>query len=153
MILITKALCLLIGASNITVLLEIHRSARHRISRSLLLRLLILAIRLQRKLNWKDGVIIVRIGFTDTGGYLIERYLWRGVSGTTMTVRFCFRGGPTTVNRISVTSLHHIMTHLFVFLEIFFVWLVHNNDYFLGYQISDMTSFMLMRLYKSHDLS
>ena len=39
----------------------------------------------------------------------MERYVERGVSGTAMSFRFILRGGPTTVNRISVTAFHSIM--------------------------------------------
>ena len=56
----------------------------------------------------------------------------RGFSGTAMSVRFGLGGGSTTVNRISVTALHHIMTPLFVSLDTFAVLIVHNNDDFLG---------------------
>ena len=38
-----------------------------------------------------------------------------------MTVRFGFGVEPTTVNRMAVTALHRIMTHLFVFIEFFSV--------------------------------
>ena len=42
-------------------------------------------------------------------------------------------GGRTTyVIRISVTALHCIMTPSFFFLDMFDVWLAHNNDECLG---------------------
>ena len=40
----------------------------------------------------------------------MERDVLIGVSVTEMAVWFGLGGGPTTVNRISVTALHHIMT-------------------------------------------
>ena len=73
MTLITKALCLPVVASTIPVLLlAIQRSARYWISRSLLLQLLLLTIRLRRKFNLRQGGIIGRLGFTSIKGYLIE---------------------------------------------------------------------------------
>ena len=67
--LITKAQCLPVGASTITVLLlAIHRSAQYQRSQSLLLLLLVLAIQLQGKLKRRDGGIIGRLGVTEIGG-------------------------------------------------------------------------------------
>ena len=58
----------------------------------------------------------------------MERDVWRGFSGTDIDVRFGFRGGSTTVNRMAVTALHPIMTHPFFSIAMFSVWIVHNND-------------------------
>ena len=117
-----KALCLPVGASTISViLLKIQRSAQYRRSQSLLILLLILDIRLRRKLKIREGGRIVRLGVPIIVGYLMEIYVLRGVSGTNMTVQFSFGGGPTDVNRMSVTALHCIMTHLFVPLDMFSV--------------------------------
>ena len=57
-----------------------------------------------------------------------------------MAVRFGFRGGPTTVNRTSVTALHHIMKPSLLTIEIFSLivvfmfsfWIVCYNYDFLG---------------------
>ena len=152
--LITKALCPLFGTSTITVLLlAIQRLARYRISRSLLLWLILLAIRIQRKLNWREGGIIGRLRVTDIGGHLLERYVWIGISGTAMTVWFGFGGGTTTVNMMDVTALHRIMTPSFVSLEMFSILLVHNNDDWLGYNLAAMIPFMPLWLYKRYDMS
>ena len=122
MTLMTKALYLPVGASTIPVLLlEIQRSAQYRISRLLLLRLLLLTIRLRRKFNWREGGVIYQLGVTAIGGYLMEIDVYRGLSGTAMTVRFGLGGVPTTVHRMAVTSLHCIMNHLFVSLGMFAV--------------------------------
>ena len=51
------------------------------------------------------------IGVTAIGGYLMERYVWRGVSSTTTDVLFGLGGGPTTVNIMAVTDLYCIVTH------------------------------------------
>ena len=48
-----------------------------------------------------------------------------------MTLLFCLGGGPTSVNRMAVTALHYMVTHLLVSLDMFYVWLVHNNYNFL----------------------
>ena len=152
--LITKAMCILVRDSTTTfLLLTIKRSSWYQMSRSLLLRLLLLAIRLRRKLNWMEGGIIGRVGVTTIGGYLMDIYVWIGVSDTAMYVGFYFRGGHTDVNRISMTDLHLIMTPLFVSLDMFDVWLVNNNDDCLWQHIDIMMPFMYMRLYKSRDLS
>ena len=133
MALMTKSLCISIWDSAIPVLLlEIQRSARYRISRSLLLPILLLAIQLRRKFNWRELCIIGWIGVTAIVCYLMERYVWRWVSGTAMFVGFGFGGGPTTVNTISMTALHRIMNPSFVSLNMFSVWLFHNNYDFLG---------------------
>ena len=151
---IMKALCIPFGASTIPFLLfAIQISAQYQISQSLLLRLLLTDIWLQRKLNWGEGGIIGLLGVRFIGVYIMERYVWRGVSGTSMDVRFSLVGGPTTVNIISVTDLYCIMTHLFFFLDMCDVWLVHNNDYCLVYQLVSVMPFMPMRLYKKHGLS
>ena len=83
----------------------------------------------------------------------MERDVQRGSSGTAMTLQFGFRGGPTTVNRMAVTYLYRIITHLFASLENFDVLLFYNNDYYLVYQLAAMIPFMPIRLYKRHDLS
>ena len=73
--LITKELCLPVRASIIPVLLlAIQRSERYRMSQSLLLRLLLLAIRLQRNSNWTEGGIIGRLG--DNGKIFLISSLW-----------------------------------------------------------------------------
>ena len=147
--LITKSLCIPVESSTIPFLiLIIQRSAQYLISQSLLIRLLILAIWLRRKFNWRDAGIIGRLGFTGIGFYLMERYFWIGFSGTSMTVWFGFVGEPTTVNRMFMTYLHFIITHSFASLDMFFVLLVHKNDNFLVYQLVSMMPFMPMRLYK-----
>ena len=154
MILITKALCIPVEDSTITLLLPaIKISARYQISRLLLLQLLLLSIHIQRKFNWREGGIIGRIGVTTIECYLTERYVWRRVSGTVMSIWFGLGGGPTTVNIISVTALYHIMTPLFISIGMFSVWLVHNNDEWLGYQLAAMITFMPMSIYKRHDPS
>ena len=151
---IKKAPCIPVWDSTIPyLLLAIQRSERYWISRSPLLWILLLSIPLWRKLDSRDGGIIDRLGVTDIGGYLVERDVWRGVSGTSMDVRFSLVGGPTTVNIISVTDLYCIMSHLFFFLDMCDVWLVHNNDYCLVYQLVSVMPFMPMRLYKKHGLS
>ena len=152
--LIKNTLCIPLRDSDTPVLLLVIKiSAQHRISRLLLLRLLTLAIRLRRNFNWREGGIIGRPGFNIIWGYLTEIYVWRGVSGTSMSVWLGFLGGPTTVNRNSMTPLHCIRTPLFVSLGMFSVWLVHKNDDFLGYKLSSMRPFITTRLYKRHDLS
>ena len=154
MTLITKALRLLVGVSTIPViLLAIQRSARYRISWSLLLQLLLLTIQFQMNFNWRYGGIIGRIEVTNIGGYLIEINFCRGVSVTAMTVRFGLWGRPNTVNRMTVTALHHITNHSFVSIDMFAVWLVHKHENFLGYQLDAMVPSMYMRIYKRHDLS
>ena len=70
-----------------------------------------------------------------------------------MSLQFVLGGGPTTVNRISVTALHRIMASSFVSLEMFSVQLVHSNDYCLRYQLDSITLFIPLRIYKRHDLS
>ena len=59
----------------------------------------------------------------------------------------------TIVNKFIIIVLKYIMTPSLFSLDIFFVWLVHNNDDFLGYQLDVMMPFVPMRLYKMHDLS
>ena len=87
--LISKALCLPVGASTIPVLLlVIQKSARYRILQSLLLLILLLAIQIRRKLKRREGGIMWRMGVTEIWGHLMERYIWIGVSGTAMAVRF-----------------------------------------------------------------
>ena len=89
MTLIKKALCIPVGDSAIPVLiLKIQRSARYRISQLLLFQLLLLVIRLQIKLNLREWVIIRRLGVTTIVYYLMEIYVWRGVSGTAISVWF-----------------------------------------------------------------
>ena len=67
---IMKELCITLGDSDIPVLLlAIQRSEWYRISWSLLLLLLILAIRLWRKLIWRERGIIGWLGVTYIGGY------------------------------------------------------------------------------------
>ena len=130
--LIMKVLCIPVRDSTIPVLLlVIQRSAQYWISQSLLLWLLLLAIRIQRKFNCTKGGIIGRIVVTSIGGYLMEIEFWILVSGNSMSVWFGLGGGPTTVNIISVTALHRIVTPPLVFLDVFDVWIVHNNDYCL----------------------
>ena len=78
-----------------------------------------------------------------------------------MAVRFGLRGGPTTINRRSVTDLHHIMNPLLLTVDMFAlivvfmfsVLMVCYKDDCLGYQISAMMPFMVMRHHKRHDLS
>ena len=71
---ITKSLCLPVGASTIPVLLlTIQRLARYQISLLLLLQLMILYIWLQMRFNCREGGIIGRLGVTALGGYLMER--------------------------------------------------------------------------------
>ena len=150
----SKSLCLPFGASNIPVLiLTIHRLAQYWISQSLLLWLLILTICIWRKFNSGEGGIIGRLGVTAIGGYLMERDVWRWFSGTAMTVRLGLVGVTNTVNIMAVTALYHIMNHLFLYLDMFDVWLVHNNDDYIGYQLAGMMTFMPKRLYKSHNLT
>ena len=120
MTLITKKLCIPVGDSTIIViLLVVHISARYRIPRLLLLRLMLLDIQLRRKFNWRDGGIIGRLGVTAIGGYLIEIDVLIGVSGTAISIRFGLEGGLTDVNIIYVTALHHITTPSFVLLDMF----------------------------------
>ena len=83
----------------------------------------------------------------------MKRDVSRGFSGTDISVKFGLVENPTTLNRISMTALHHIMNPLFVSLDMFDVLPVHNNDVCIGYQIADITPFMPMRLYKRHNLS
>ena len=149
---IMKALCIPVGASTIPViLLEIQRSAQYRISRSLLIRLMILTIRLQSKLNYREGVIIGCKGVTNIVFYLMGRDVWRWFSGTSMNVRLGFGGGHTTVNRMSVIALNWVMTHSFVSLGMSDFLLFHNNEDCLWYQLAAMMNFMHKRLYKSYD--
>ena len=132
MTLITKALCIPAGAPTVSVLLlAIQRSERYQISRSLLLRLLIFTIYIQRNFNCREGGVIGQLGANSIVDYLMEGYFWIGVSGTAMTVLFGLGWGLTTVNRMAVTALHRIVTHSFVSLYIFDVWLLHRNDKFL----------------------
>ena len=57
-----------------------------------------------------------------------------------MATRFSFGGGTTTVNRMAVTALHHIMNPLLLTVDMFAlvvvfmfaVWIVCYNDDFLG---------------------
>ena len=120
MTLITNELCIPVRASTIPVLLlATHRSAQYQISQSLLLQLLILAIRLQRKLKRREGGIIGHLVVTAIGGYLMETYVLRGVSVTAMAVPFGLVGGPTTVIRMAVTALHHIINPLLLTVDMF----------------------------------
>ena len=114
---------------------------------------MILAIQIQRYLNCREGVIIRWLGVTDIGGYLTERYFWRGFSGTAMSVCFGLGEGPTTVNKISVTVLNYIINPSFVSLDIFSVLHVHINYDFLGYQRAAIMPFITMRLCKRYDLT
>ena len=61
--------------------------------------------------------------------------------------------GCNIVDMFIVTVLEFIMTHSFVSLDMFVVFIVRYNDEFPGYQLADMMPFMSMRLYKRHDLS
>ena len=78
-----------------------------------------------------------------------------------MYVRLGLGGGPTTVNRISVTDLHRIMTPSFISLDIFSfvitylfaVLFFHNNDGLIGHQLAAMMPFVPMSHHKRHDLS
>ena len=49
----------------------------------------------------------------------MKRDVSRGFSGTDISVKFGLGENPTTLNRISVTALHHIMNPLFVSLDMF----------------------------------
>ena len=66
---------------------------------------------------------------------------------------------PNTVNKLAMIFLQCIMTPLFVSLDMFalfisyFLCLIRNNDYCIGYQIDAMMYLMPIRLYKRHDLS
>ena len=102
------------------------------ISRSLLIQIFLLEIRLWRNLNFRDGGIIGRVGVTSIGGYLMGIDVWRGIYVTEMAVRFDLGGGPATVNRVYVTDLYRITTHSFFYLDMFYVWIIHNNDDCLG---------------------
>ena len=76
--------------------------------------------------------------------YLKEINVWRLVSGTAMDVWFSLVGGPTTVNRMAVTALHHIMNPFLLTVDIFalifvfmlYVWIICYNDDCLGYQLA-----------------
>ena len=118
--LITKSLCLPIGASTISVLLlVIQISARYRRSRSLLLLLLLLAVQLLRRLKIREGGILWRLGVNEIGCYLMEGYVWREVSSTAVAVKFGLGGGSTTVNRMDMTALHQTMNPLLLIVDIF----------------------------------
>ena len=49
----------------------------------------------------------------------METYVLRGVSVTAMAVPFGLVGGPTTVIRMAVTALHHIMNPLLLTVDMF----------------------------------
>ena len=61
--------------------------------------------------------------------------------------------GCTIVDIFIVTVLECIMTHSFIYLDMFVVCIVRYNDDFPGYQLAAMMPFRPMRLYKRHDLS
>ena len=70
-----------------------------------------------------------------------------------MAVWFGLGGGPTTVNIIPVTALHHIINPSFFYLDMFAVWISHKNYECIGQYLDYMMTFIPMRLYKSPDLS
>ena len=67
-----------------------------------------------KKVELEGGSYIREAGVTSIGDYSMERYVGIGVSGTDMSVKFGLGGGPTTLNIISMTALHHITTPSFV---------------------------------------
>ena len=86
------------------------------------------------------------------GVFLMERYATIEAFGFERDVIGSTRR-RTIVDKLAVIVLKRIMTPSFVSLDMFFVLLVHNNDYCLGYQIAAILPFMHMRLYKRHNLS
>ena len=72
--LITESLCLpAIDWTIPVLLLAIQRSSRYQRSLLLLLLIMLLDIRLQRKFKIREGDIIGHIGVTTIGDYLMER--------------------------------------------------------------------------------
>ena len=99
-----------------------------------------------------EGDIIGLIEVTVQGSCLTEIDASRESFGFAMDVIVSTRR-CTIVDKFVVIVLKIIMNSLFVSLDMFSIWLVHNNDDCLGYQIAPMTTFIPMRLYKRHDLS
>ena len=62
----------------------------------------------------------------------MERDAYREAFGFATDVMVSIRKGCTIVNKFIVIVLNCIMTHSFVSLDMFVVWLAHNNDDFPG---------------------
>ena len=61
----------------------------------------------------REGGVIGRLGSTEIVVHLMETDFLIVVYVTTMSIRFGFGGGPTTINRISVTALTYLPLSLF----------------------------------------
>ena len=105
----------------------------------------------KNNLNKKGGTTDL-LEVTAQGSCLMEKDASREVFGIARDVIGSTRG-CTFVNKFIVIVLKCIMTPFFVYLDMFVVWLIHNNDECIGYQLADMTPFMHMMLYKKHDMS
>ena len=105
----------------------------------------------KKNLN-REGDTTFLVKVTVKGSCLMKKYASREAFGFARDVIGSKRG-CTIVNKFLIIFLKCIMTPSFVSLDMFVVWLIHNNDDCLGYQLSDMMPFMPMKLYKRHDLS
>ena len=76
-----------------------------------------------------------------------QRSLWFCKGCNRINKRMCY------CQQVHSNILKCIMTPSFVSLDMFAVWLVHNNDECLGYHIDAMLPFMPMRIYRWYDLS
>ena len=83
----------------------------------------------------------------------MEKDTYREAFGFATDVMVSTIKGCNLVDMFIVTVLECIMTHSFVYLDMFVVCIVRYNDYCLGYQLAAMMPFIPMRLYKRHDLS
>ena len=106
----------------------------------------------KKKPSW-EGDITGLLEVTVQGSCLTEIYAYREAFGFATDVMVSTIKGCTIVDMFIVTFLQCIMTHSFVSLDMFVVCIVRYNDECPGYQLSAMTPFVPMRLYKRHDLS
>ena len=104
-----------------------------------------------KKLN-REGDITRLLEVIFPRSCLTEIYASRESFGFTRDVTGSTRR-CTIYDKFVVIVLKIIMTPLFVSFDRLHVWLVHNNDDCLGYQLSPMMPFMPMRLYRRHDMS
>ena len=105
----------------------------------------------KKKLN-REGDKTGLLEVTVHGSCLMEKYASKEAFDFARDVIGSTRG-CTIVKKFIIIVLKCIMTPSFVFLDMFVVLLVHNNDDCLGQQLSAVMLFMPMRIYKRHDMS
>ena len=81
----------------------------------------------KKKLSW-EGYITGLLEVTVHGICLMERYAYREAFGFATDVMVSAIKGCTIVNMFIVIVLECIMTHLFVYLDMFFFVVRYNDD-------------------------